>query len=313
MMAVLEAYLYDIAEQVSETIGGCLDVSTARWIPRPPDHQAVSDATLALYIDGKRARDDVVLLISSPSFPDTVGEDVVQAQSVAARLGPSVARHIVSPLCEGRAGRQSWAAFSRLSALSAYRMPRLFQKQAAAREILPWLSALAHNTKDHKADPSDYDACFIRPLEHLASRADLSSALRRFVDGCHKTVLKDRPDLFTVAEHGDFWIGNILFERRGLSRFDPRPGDFRVIDWRGARLEGYPCTDAIRFTASLRSKGFSRSDCFLHKYLKCLKISGSEMDVYCLASLGRLGEDLDQFPQGRYRQMCEVTFAFLSG
>lgn len=311
MTSDLEKCAVDIAKQVSTALGDSLELSTMRWISQPAEDVAVKDATLAFYVDGKRPTQDIALLISNASFPDAVGEDVARAKEIATCVSRDVARHIISPVCEGRYGRQSWAAFSRLSSLSTYRGLRLLQKPVVSKRLLPWLAALAMDTKEHKADSASYEAYFVRPLGTLAGDPDLSSSFRRFADACSKRVLERRPDLFTVVQHGDFWLGNVMFQRTRLPGLNPTLGDFRVIDWRGARLDGYPCADAIRLVSSLYRANSSKSFRFMNQYLAHLEISDFNMAIYCLLSLGQLAENLDQFPKGRYCQLCEETFNFL--
>lgn len=307
----VDAYVVEIAGEVSRALGDSLVLPSTRWISQPPGVGAVKDATLALYVDGKQTAQDIVLLISNPAFPDAVGDDVAQAREIAAQAGPDVARHIISPLCTGRFGPQSWAAFTRFSPVSTNRGVRLVQKTGVARRILPWLVGLAQDTRSHKAEPLAYEACFVAPLATLAEDADLPCDLRRVAQACRDRVLTQRPPLFTVAQHGDFWIGNIMFQRRPWPDLNPCLGDFHIIDWRGARPDGYPCTDATRFFSSLYKRNSSKSGAYLRQYQAQLEISDFDMTVYSLLGLGQLGQALDQFPKENYCLLCEETFSFL--
>ena len=307
----IDANVGEIAQQVARALGDTLVLSTRRWITQPPGDGAVRDATLALYIDGKQGADDVVLLISNPAFPGAVGDDVAQAREIAEQASPDIARHIIAPAATGRFEGQRWAAFARLSPVSTNRAVRVMQKARAAQRILPWLVGLAQDTRDLRAAPSAYEAHFIAPLTTLAEDPDLSDALRHMAQTCRAKVEAQRPALFTVAQHGDFWIGNIMFARRRWPDHNPALGDFRVIDWRGARTDGYPGTDAIRFFSSLYRPNSPKPHTYLRQYQTQLEISDWDMMLYGMLGLGQLGQALDQFPKENYRLLCEETFSFL--
>lgn len=311
MILNFEEYVQDIAVEVSRTLGDVLEVASTRWIRRPIGKEAVKDATLAFYVDGKRRTDDIVILISNASFPSVVQDDVSLAREIGMRVSQSVGSHIVAPLVEGKFGKQTYAAFSRLSPLSDFRFVRAFQKHRAAKEILPWIVELAKETKTYPNSSKDLECYFIRPLVTLRDDSALSVAVRdraiEYLDLVRSGVVK----LFTSAQHGDFWIGNVFFERRVLSSINPALGDFTVIDWRGARLDGYPCLDWMRLCSSLFKTGASCNDRLISAYCSGIGVSALEFQMYCFLGLGKLGEELDQFPKERYVAMCDSALTFL--
>lgn len=311
MIDALTEYGLPIAEEVSARLGDCLQPATTRWITGPPAQDAVRDATYAFYVDGRMRAQDMVLLVSGPAFPEAVGEDGARARQVADRVSAGVAGHIATPLATGRFEGQSWAAFARLSPMASWRGARMLQKPRIAGPVLDWLAQLARETQQPETTAAGYEARFVHPLEVLALDHDLSDPLRRFAQDCRDRLLRDRPALVTVVQHGDFWVGNILFRRRRWPTFNPALGDFCVIDWRGARLDGYPCADAIRLISSLYRVNAPQTGAFLDRYLKALALAEADMALYSLLSLGQLGENLDQFPKARYCQLCEETYRFL--
>ena len=269
------------------------------------------DASLAVYVDGKSRSDDIVLLIANAAFPDTVAEDVAHARHIKTQVSPHVGRHIVTPVYEGRFEGQSFAAFSRLSPLSDHRVIRRFQKSKAANGILPWIIALARETRKTYETPADYQRSFIHPLERLAGDPDLPSPVRdRATQYLAHLDQGDLP-LFTTAQHGDFWCGNVLFDRRRFAALNPRLGGFSVIDWRTACVDGYPCFDWMRFCVSLFRIGSLQNDRLMSRYREALQISSFDCHLYCLMALGRLGDDLDHFPKDKFGSLCDTTLQFL--
>ncbi len=82
MQSEIEGYIRQIAENVSRELGDTLDVSTLRWI-RPPDGGKLVDSTLPFFVDGRNARDNIVLLVSNQAFPDAVAEDMERFRQAA--------------------------------------------------------------------------------------------------------------------------------------------------------------------------------------------------------------------------------------
>lgn len=311
MRLEFEEYVLDIAGQVSDSLGDTLDVSTTRLIGLPTGKKALLDSTLAFYVDGKHRTDDVVLLVSNASFPDVVHADVARAREIAARVSDPVRVHISAPVSEGKLGTQTYAAFSRLSPLSDFRLVKRLQKHKAARKVLPWIVELAKETKEHRDAPPDFERYFIHPLVALCDDDALSDNVRNRADEYLGVVRNREANLFTVVQHGDFWIGNVFFARRAFPNINPALGDFSVIDWRGARLDGYPCSDWLRFCSSLFKSRSAQTAELISAYKNALEISDLEFQVYCFLALGRLGGELDQFPKERYIAACDNTLAFI--
>ncbi len=298
-----------IAGEVSEALGEVLNVSSARPIGTPVGKAELEDASLAFYVDGKRRTDDIVLLLSSPQHPGTVAEDAALARSVASRTSPDVAQHIAVPLYEGSRQGRAFAAFSRLSPLSARRLPLLWQKRMASARVVPWLVDLAGQTRE---SPAGYERHFMQPLRLLCEDRGLPGEVRRAAGRYLDFAGTFRPDLFTVTQHGDFWIGNILFRRRVWQDFNPSVGDFTVIDWRGARSDGYPCVDLVSFAQSISRPGSLLGRRMVRRYQDGLNLTGAETALYCYLGLGKLAADLDRFPKELFVGLCSRVQDFVA-
>ena len=298
-----EVCLADIVAAVSRELGDSLRTSSARPVTRPAGKDRIADATIALFADGLKRENDVVILISNPDYPHVVREDTDKARAIAAHLDPATRRHIAMPVTSGIHGNQSYAAFARLSTISRNRLVRFVQKTRLSPQIAAWLAELGRQTRIQRTGSEDYTRYFEVPLQSLRDDTGVNTELRDFAGRCLAHVTKTRPGLITVAEHGDFWNGNILF----ASRLD----DFRVIDWRGSRQDGYPCADLLRFCFSLFKIGSRVPKTLLARYAKEMDIETSHLGLYVALSLGYRGMNLDHFPRARYLAHCERIFRFL--
>ncbi len=301
----------EIVERISKCLGNTLEPSTTLSITRPEGKGRVKDATLAFYVDGKKSENDVVVLISNTLYPEAVHFNVSQAHEIARRVSPQVSLHIQKPIAKGKIGERTYAAFSRLSPISEYRIVRATQKYRAASRTLPWIVGLAKETMLYRDTPKEFERYFLEPLVSLRDSENVSDKVRIRAAEYLEIVRKKEMRWFTAVQHGDFWIGNVMFERRAFTNINPALGDFSVIDWGGARLDGYPCFDWMRLCRSLFGYGASKNKKFVASYTDSLGISALEFEIYCFLALGKLGAELDQFPMERYIGACDRTLAYI--
>ena len=159
-----------------------------------------------------------------------------------------------------------------------------------------------------RSEPDIIRAAYRRYSEK-ASLEHLSSGLVQGDDECPGIgSFGYSSTLFTVAEHGDFWTGNVLFRRTLPRNLSPFIGDFVVIDWRGSNIRGYPCSDLVRYCLSCYPPQSIHVGNALRNYNASLEIENFQVGIYLLASVGRLGLNLDQFPRDRYLVLCERIF-----
>ncbi|WP_306115423.1 MULTISPECIES: hypothetical protein [unclassified Roseovarius] len=306
MLKPVEEYVFDIVEMISSATDNALDAASTRGVPRPTGKADIADASLAFFVDGRKREDDIVLLVSNPQFPNVVGEDVSKAKTIVQRVDRDVGHHIAQPVHEGTHDQQTYAAFRRLAPLSSSRLIRFKQKRFYGPHVSSWLSSLALQTKTERHDLSDLSTYLTTPLKALCENSEISPALRRHAEAYLDRFSKAPQMIFTTVEHGDFWTGNVLFERGSILRPGSFFGDFFVIDWRGSALDGYPCIDLVRFCTTVYGKQSKLTADLLARYRAALGLSPFEMGLYCTLGLGRLGLNMDKFPVDRFNQLGQT-------
>ena len=251
MAAEPDDYLLDIAKEIDEKLGSKLDLSSTRWINPAGAATGSVDATLALFVDGKKRYDDIALLVANPNFPNTVAEDAARAFQVSSQVNEFVARHVATPLVQGAYGSQSYVALRRLDVVANNKFLRGIQKNVVAPKIVSWVAELGIQTRCEVSKKSEIETHVFDPLNSaIANRAN-ASVFRKQAEACSNTLAKqENRSFWKCVEHGDFWLGNVLFERRILDWATSKEGGFTVIDWRGSQDDGYPCADNLRFLQS---------------------------------------------------------------
>lgn len=294
-----------VMQRVGDMTGRPPGAMSWTWIARPDGKSEVPDATLAVNLTGGGA--DMVLLISNARFPDATDEALGKIEAVAARLRPGTAKVILRPSVSGREEGRSFAAFPRLRTFSDNWVLARLEKDLIAGAVIDWLCDIARQTRA-PVPRDERDRLFAAPLTCVSEDADLGPELRAAADA----ALAGLPDdLFTVVEHNDFWTGNILMPPRSLPLLAPARGEFRVIDWRGARLDGYPFGDLIRFGLSARRADAPRTGRELADYAGALDIPRSHVAHYVLSAIGRVGLNRGGFPKDRYAALSMRIFRLL--
>jgi hypothetical protein len=252
-----------------------------------------------------------VLIVSNPRFPNAVRDAANRARLVASALTPEVGRHVLIPLVSGEQSGQSYAIFPRLETMQGNKYCRLLQKRLVSKKLCTWLGDIGLETRRSCETDQDKEALFLSPLAFLIDDTDMPGEIRAFARTCCKAVRDGSVDLCTVVEHGDFWIGNILYPRSKLRFLGALQTDFFVIDWGGSRMAGYAGIDIVRYCISAFRPGSSFSESQVQAYMSTLGLSRFQLALFCVSSLGALGLNLDQFPKARYLELSESVFGFL--
>ncbi len=307
----VDTYIREIVEVASIDLGNSLDVSSTRWLRSPNEELLPEDSDLVFQIDGVRGHDDVVLLVSSVGFPNTVGEALEKAAQVGMQVDVEVGAHISTPLYQGSYGARTYAVFKKIDHVSENRFVRLVEKSILTPAIVSWCQSLSSQTANFHHEGSSYQTYFEDPLRVLINDEKPPKRIRDFAARRLDDLTGQKGEMFTVVEHGDLWIGNVLFDRPNQWNVFASGQNFSVIDWGGALTDGYPCMDVIRFLMSTQKSVSGRSIALLDKYQETLGISNYDCSTYAMLSIGRLVQNFEYMPPSRFVSLCETTFKFL--
>lgn len=309
-MVALDQQISTIAEFAARHLQGRMDTNSLRPLVKPTTEAKVADATSAYYVDGTSRSDDFVLIVSPPDFPDAVEESASAALRAGSLLGKDLGRSVCAPLLIERAQGRSFALYPRLEGFSQNRYVRMAQKHRAAPAILRWLNATLDYSKIEHAGAEERESRFVQPLQTLMDDADLPSPIRSAAEASAKAVQAGRVRTVTCLQHGDFWFGNIMFERSAAAWMAPLVRPFRVIDWGSSKPDGYPGIDAVRFLLSTFGPGRYSVRAF-DAYCRRAKLTATDASVSCLSSLGRLAGELNEFPKQNFIGLVGHVHDFL--
>ena len=226
---------------------------------------------------------------------------VQQSRSAREILGHHLGSVVLQPITEGEYGGLSYVIWPKHRTLSSRRVLRHVQTSYVASRALAWLRHVQSQTHAVVSGQRLVEA-YLDPLGRAALDARISETSCRLARRGLQEIDSGTWSPRTVLEHNDFWLGNLLLPRGRLLR-RTHPFGFFVVDWAGARVQGYPFLDLFRFCLSSgASLKLMRAEVAAH----CQILGCGEQHVlpYLISALIALGSRLEHFPERRYRAMC---------
>lgn len=269
----------------------------------------VSDAPSKSYVLDRSGKCIGVLLLSNHTNPALIGRSVARAREAAEALGPELASVIIKPLAEGHFDDLSYVIWPLHRDLSHIRLLGFVQKKKLISPVFNWLRAQSSQTA-MQVQNDVVDDFFRDPLARMSDDNRFSDTMRAAANLGLQRLEAGVWQPYTVMQHGDFWLGNILLPHKGQRQ--NHPYGFIVIDWAGAKMRGYPFADLVRMSSSI---GLSRR-LLLREVLRLSQIIKCEIcdaESYLLASIGHLGSNLEHFPEHRFLRGSIRSFNQLRG
>ena len=271
----------DILNEISERIAPITTIS--------PIHkaEAVADSTIKYSI--RTAKENLFLIISSAVSPLMVKRAIDRQREIKSHLNGTALDPIELPLFEGYHGEQSYAVWRNRLPLSTNRLVSKIQRAFLVPRVYRWLKDIAGQTVA-PADPSKLAANALRLQQIAAMPGFIKAAAEKAGDAFRS----GRMPAIQVMQHGDLWIGNVL----------KAPSGFIVIDWPGARMDGSPFFDLIKFALSIGASKttLNREIASTSKILGC---NMRDAPAYVLSGLGALYTELEHFPEWRFLELCQ--------
>ena len=278
---------------IYEKIAVWLSPNTINAMEPIPNRVLLPDSTekYRIYTPGK----DLIVEIFSQTSPLLVKDRSNRLKEAVARLhGPS-AEVIDLPLHEGVADGISYAVWVRRQPLSSNRVRRRIETILIAPRIYRWLTDITSQTMT-----VGNASRLIADLELLQQVAGLTKPIKIAADKAIEAFHADAIPAVYVLQHTDLWIGNIL-------KASTKNG-FTIIDWAGARTDGVPYFDLVKFSGSIAaSPAKLRREIEVHSRLLGCDPQRAPT-AYLLSGLGALYRELNYFPESRFLQLCKDKF-----
>lgn len=268
----------------------------------------LADSTEIFMVRDASENPRAVVVLSPQGAPDMVDRATSRARAVAAVVGPDLARRILLPTLSGKLEGRSYAVMPYCERLSTIRPVWWLQRLKVRSVVLNWLQEVARSSLRSVSD-SKVALMYERPLELLAAEERCSVELRSAAKAALSRLSSGALRPLQVAMHGDIWTGNIMVRGRGpdATRFDDR---VTLIDWAGARSDGYPLYDLVRAAGSLRVSPAVLRDA-ARRHCELLDCEVDQSVDYLVAALGGVLATIENFPMDNFVRMAEQSYCDL--
>lgn len=216
-------------------------------------------------------------------------------------LGEDLGYNVCSPITSGEVDGRTFALFTKHYPFTENRFLKYIQYALSISSIINWQAEIFHKTKRKLTDPILIEKHAIEKISTIRHDESLSRATREIALGFEKAIQNKNVEVFTCFQHGDFWYGNVLFTGNPSAFYSLIRNDFRVIDWAGCIVEGYPAIDVLRLSASM----FDRLGAVhwpIEKYRKKTGLCKVSFGLHCICALGFLAQNLDNFDKSRFKE-----------
>jgi hypothetical protein len=234
---------------------------------------------------------DLILMISSEVSPLLVKRAVDRQRQVKAVLHGLAAKPIELPVLEGCWANKSYAVWIKRQPQNANGIWSKIDRILLAPQVYRWLRDLAAQTVK-SADP----AKLLDNVQRLLDVGSISASVKAAADKAQRRFCTGEIPPVEVVQHSDLWIGNIL---KG-----PSKTGFIVIDWAGARTDGSPYFDLVKFALSTNVSKFKlRNE--IAAYSKVCGCDPRDATAYVISGLGALHSNLEYFPESEFIDLCQ--------
>lgn len=299
-----------LVERIAAIGAGALGVErlAPRVLPRGP-LMPDARATFLLHDGGPEPR--AVAQLAGASAPEMVARCVARAHEVRAALDAEAAAPVLMPFAEGTLEDRSWAIWVWCRPLAGTTGSWL-ERRRLADPLHAWLADVTRQTA--RPAPDDrVDALFARPLARMATQPALSVAVRLAARGALGALDRGAWRPMFVAMHGDLHTGNVLVDVGGATGRADRPEAqrFAVIDWGGARRDGFAVYDLVRLAHALRI-GSRRLAARLAEHCDRLGCPVAHAPWHLAAAFADVGDNLEHFPVENYARLADLSFSLLA-
>ncbi len=272
-----------------------------------PANDRVSDETRKVILRDQKRRPRLFLLMTEAGDRDLVLKHASTAINTRELLGEQLGESVLTPLHHDQKNGWRFAVYDYCKPLPDSNWGRRFHAFRTLPRVADWLHDVVQSTK--KPAPLD------QVRKRLVAISKFQGLSRQSAQ--HAMHALDRLESgdwnpSSSFSHDDLWRSNILHH----SRFNPEKygGNrrFVVIDWPGARLDGYPFYDLLRIHHSFSKPGRRfRND--ITKHCQILDCSTDDIFSYTLTALGKHALDLRNFPRERFIRTVESLRVYLGG
>ena len=278
-----------LSNSLMRDLQACFEPATITAVAPIPSTVSLPDSTTNYAI--RTTGDEFILRVSSEVSPLLVKRAADRQREARAQLRGLAAEPIELPVYEGFADEKSYAVWPKRQPLSSNRIRSVIEKAQLTPRVFRWLRDVASQTAK-SADLSK----LLANLQRLQEIPAAPTFIKLSAEKAWKALSSGDVRPIQVVHHGDLWTGNVL-------KTSSKTG-FVVIDWAGARVDGAPFFDLVKFALSVGSSKSTLSH-EISAHSRLIGCNPRDASAYVLSGLGALHSELEYFPERDFLHMCE--------
>jgi len=290
--------IYELVEYEEGRCDRRFDLASLSQLRKPSFKNQVKDSAEVFKIKETGEDKSFIITLSNQSFPDSVSDAVARANAILATLDFRLAKHILSPFITGDCNQRSYAFWPARVPISSNKILRKAQITSINSGVIQWISDIGRSTQIAIESKEEIQSRYYKPLAFLLDENDMPSMIKQVAEDTLASLEASDFRPVCVAQHGDFWHGNILLDRFWPLSLRSSPS-FYVIDWGGSTTLGYPFIDPLRYLMSTTGQD-SKILRYLVRYHEVSGLSFQDIVRYACTYSGYLGINRGEFPLERY-------------
>lgn len=204
--------------------------------------KAGPNAVIKIVISPGRSTRGYVLTVARHADTRVIQHEVDVLKHLRQALPTQIADSIPDVLLHSRCAGTEYFAVPFYESCGHWRIVRRLARNRRLRWIERWLTGLASATLQQGLAPEWLEAEYGETLSRIQADPCIAGNVRRGVSESFETVYKNAGRIPSVCCHGDFWVGNILWQRGSRNAV--------ILDWGAARWPGLPAVDLCRYALS---------------------------------------------------------------
>ncbi len=297
---MFEPFSSEVLAELLRQKSNIIDVSKRIELVRSEAVHEPPDATIKLICSSEDSG-LIFVTVSGEGNPDLVARAARNIREVRTKLTDYYSGPVLEPLETGVINGRSFAVWPMLLDLPQNRLHRIHLKWRLRPIVFDWLAGVLTDT--HIEATRDEKQAIAANLTTLLDDCRHPDVLRQAAENAADRLASGKWTPFHCVQHSDLWMGNIMMGRPGS------PASFRVIDWAGATIKGFPFFDLFKFSMSSCA-----SPRLVRKYVKQQlgQLGSKNIDIqsYLSSALGQIQSNLEFFPEDIFRKMAANTIEY---
>ena len=226
----------DIIDDVGSSLG-LQDLSRSPWYFLA-GHTG-PNAVLKVVVPPARAVPGYVLTVARHANTSVIAHEVNTLNRLKQSLPEEVCACVPTVLVHSRLARAEYFGTPFYESFGNNRIARRLTRRRRLRWVEEWLTQLAASTRHGALTREWVQGEYAETMLRVQRDPRVAGEVKRQVRQSFAAVCNRAHEIPSICCHGDFWSGNILWQRGSRSGV--------VLDWGAARWPGLPCVDLCRF------------------------------------------------------------------